>query len=279
MRKIRTLVKFVVFVVFILSYLTSAFAIHLVTRDPKTRRRRFVANTHQFSRLGLFLMFAKIKFKKLSVHTHGHLVVGNHLGFVDILAVAAHIPSVFVTSKEMKETPFLGLLTEMAGCIYVERRDRTNILNERQTITDALHDGFNVVLYAEGASGNGEKVMPFKKTLIMAVAGTKYSILPVCTNFLECEGEPFSHKWRDYLCWYGKQNFVGSLLRTLSLKSFKASVEGLEPVFVAIDEDRAQVAAKVQAMIEAKYIPIPVPHKKEASGEASHSHHKQMSIN
>ena len=70
------------------------------------------------------------------------LVVGNHLGFIDIIAAASIRPNLFVTSQEMRNTPFLGLLTEMGGCIYVNRQSRTNILNELGEMIDYLKAGF-----------------------------------------------------------------------------------------------------------------------------------------
>jgi 1-acyl-sn-glycerol-3-phosphate acyltransferase len=218
---------------------------------------------HFFAKLSLKLLKGRIEVKNRPQKS-GYLVVGNHLGFIDILMIASEIPSVFVTSQEMRETPLLGLLTEMGGCIYVERRERSNILNERSMITNTLHEGFDVVLYAEGTSGNGEKVLPFKRTLMMAVAGTDYNILPVCTNFVKCDDEPFSHKWRDHLCWYGDIPFATSLFKTLSLNSFDASMEFLDEVKVENESQRKEIASKVQALIEEKYIPIPIPAPSEA---------------
>src|SRR5690606_9294588 len=112
------------------------------------------------------------------------LIVSNHMGFIDILLLASQSPVLFVTSNEMRETPFLGLLTEMAGCIYVERRSRTKILDELQNIVKALKDGFRIVLYPEATSTNAEQVLPFKKTLIMAAAYAEIPIQPVVVNFI-----------------------------------------------------------------------------------------------
>ena len=90
----------------------------------------------------------------------------------------------------MKETPFLGLLTEMAGCTYVERRSRDNIKNEIKDIEATLNEGFNVVIFPEGRSTNGEKVHPFKKSLLMACAESDANIMPAVANFRFINGEP-----------------------------------------------------------------------------------------
>jgi 1-acyl-sn-glycerol-3-phosphate acyltransferase len=90
----------------------------------------------------------------------------------------------------MKETPFLGHLAELGGCLYVERRDRSNINNEMLQIREALQQGFNVVLYPEGTSTNGEQVLPFKKTLMTAAAGTSVPIMPMVLNRINANFYP-----------------------------------------------------------------------------------------
>ncbi len=188
------------------------------------------------------------------------LIVSNHMGFIDILLLASQSPVLFVTSNEMRETPFLGLLTEMAGCIYVERRSRTKILDELQNIVRALKEGFAVVLYPEATSTNGEQVLPFKKTLMMAAAHAEVPIQPVVVNFLSVNGEEFTLKWRDHLCWYGDITFITSLWRAFTLKTVHAQVEYLEKIYPKVDDDRSEVAAKAHAMISAKFIPVkPLP--------------------
>lgn len=184
------------------------------------------------------------------------LLVSNHMGFVDILMLGSQFPMLFVTSMEMKETPFLGTLTEMGGCIYVERRSRTKILDEMKSIVESLKMGFRVVLYPEATSTNGEKVLPFKKTLMMAAAHAGVPIQPVVVNFREVNGEEFSLKWRDHLCWYGDIPFITSLWRSLSLKSVKAELEFLEPIMASPDEDRGVIAGKAHAAVAAKFTPV-----------------------
>jgi 1-acyl-sn-glycerol-3-phosphate acyltransferase len=177
----------------------------------------------------------------------------------DILVLAAKFPSLFITSVDMRETPGLGLLTEMGGCLYVERRNRSNIQNELLEIREALQQGFRVVLYPEGTSTNGERVLPFKKTLMTAAAGTGIPIQPMVVNYRRVNGEPMGHKWRDYVCWYGDQTFMPALLRVLSLKSVEVEIEFLPQILVRSEEHRREIAALVQKAIVEKYTKIPLP--------------------
>ncbi len=184
------------------------------------------------------------------------LVVSNHMGFIDILLIGSVFPSVFVTSIEMRNTPFLGLITEMAGCVYVERRNREKISDELNSLISALKNGFKIVLYPEATSTNGEKVLPFKRTLMMAAAHAGVPIQPVVVNFREVNGEKFSTKWRDHLCWYGDMPFAVSLWNSLTLKSVKAEIEFLDQIHSTLDDDRGVVADKAHELISKKFVPV-----------------------
>lgn len=188
------------------------------------------------------------------------LLVGNHLGMLDILVLAAHHPSLFITSVDMRETPGLGFLTEMGGCLYVERRNRQNIMTEIGEIRSALQQQFSVVLYPEGTSTNGEKVLPFKKSLLTSAAGTGIPILPVVINYRKVNGEPMAHKWRDHVFWYGDQTFVPALMRIFSVHSVEVELEFCEEVDVHSEDERRHVASHLHQVISSKFTPIPMPY-------------------
>lgn len=178
------------------------------------------------------------------------------MGFVDILLMGSIFPLLFVTSNEMRETPFLGLLTEMGGCMYVERRSRTKILDEMKSIVTALQNGFRIVLYPEATSTNGEQVLPFKRTLMMAASHAGVPIQPAVVNFRKVNGEDFSLKWRDHLCWYGDITFATSLWKALTLKSLHAEIEFLEQIHTTPEDDRGLIADKAHSLISEKFVPV-----------------------
>ncbi|HRO65987.1 MAG TPA: lysophospholipid acyltransferase family protein [Pseudobdellovibrionaceae bacterium] len=235
----------------------SGFCIHLITRDLERRKRRFSAHATFWCRFCCRIFRIKVLVKNRPQGDRPGLVVGNHLGFIDLLACASVQPNLFVTSREMRETPVLGLITEMAGCIYVERRSRANILNELGEMIDYLRKGFRVVLYPEATSTNGEGVLPFKRTLITAAAHAGVPVVPYVFNFREINGEPgFQLKYRDSVCWYGDISFIQAIWNAFSLKSLVCEVEFLSPVYTKTDDDRAVVADAIREMIVAKFNPV-----------------------
>lgn len=262
MKKIKTSFrlawKTVFFVFYVLAYISVCLFWRVWTRDQIQRRHLYNKTVQFFCRLGLALMKLRVNAINPPSPESPYLLVSNHLGILDILILSSIKPTLFVTSVEMKNTPFLGLLTDMAGCLYVERRSRSQILQELSEIRQALKDGLSVALYPEGTSSNGERVLPFKKTLLTAAAGTGVPIKPVIVNFRKVNGEPMSDRWRDYVCWYGDLTFTGFLFRVFSLESVDVDLEFAHEVMVHSEEQRKEIAHHLQTVIESKYTPIPL---------------------
>ncbi|MFS4459283.1 lysophospholipid acyltransferase family protein [Bdellovibrio sp. HCB2-146] len=253
---LRGVIRLFIFIAIVLFFLAWSFVCHLIYRDETTRHRKFSENTTRVC--GWIIRAFDIRLKVVNRPTQFTpcLLVSNHMGFLDILCLASVNPMLFVTSHEMRETPFLGLLTEMGGCLYVERRSRTKILDEMKNIVKAMQNGLRVVLYPEATSTNGEQVLPFKRTLMMAAAHAGVPIQPVVFNYRSINGEEFSLKWRDHVCWYGDIPFATSMWKALTLKYIDAEIEFLEPMMVDKDEDRGLVADRAHAAIAAKFVPV-----------------------
>ncbi len=256
MNPFRGIFKALALIGLLLTYFAGTFSVHFVTRDPHKRRKRFIKIVRWTSALGLRVLGVRVTLINRPQRDRRFLLVGNHLGFLDIMITARAVPALFVTSNEMKEMPVLGLLTEMAGCLYVERRSRDNIPNEIKNITSALNDGFNVVLYPEGTSSDGQAVLPFKKSMLTAAGQSEANILPMCLNYVRVNGAPMSDKYRDHIFWYGDLGFLECAWRLVQLKSVEAELIFLEEVVVSPETDRRDIAANAQAQIEKCYRPI-----------------------
>jgi 1-acyl-sn-glycerol-3-phosphate acyltransferase len=254
---LRGILKIGAFAVAAVLYLAISFVGQLFIRDPKARRHFFTDLVSIFCRWGIWLMNIEVKVKNLPPRERNFLFVGNHLGILDIVVLASVHPTLFITSVEMRETPGLGLLCEMGGCLFVERRSRSNIQKEIEQIREALRQGLCVTLYPEGTSSNGERLLPFKKSLLTAAAGIDVPIRPLVINYRSVNGEPMSDKWRDFVCWYGDQTFPPALWRMMTMRSCVAELEFLEEVHVRSHEERREVAALLQARISEKFTPIP----------------------
>jgi 1-acyl-sn-glycerol-3-phosphate acyltransferase len=89
------------------------------------------------------------------------LVVSNHLSYLDVLAYASLSPCVFVAKQEVRGWTVFGRFATMAGTIYVNRRRGAANDNAVALMEEALVAGVAVVLFPEGTSSDGDRVLRF----------------------------------------------------------------------------------------------------------------------
>ncbi len=192
------------------------------------------------------------------------LVASNHLSYLDVLALYAVQPTIFITSQEVRETPFLGWLCLAAGCFFVERRSKDKIRGEQEPITNLLAAGVPVALFPEGTSSNGASVLPFKSTFFEPAVQSRANVLPVCLNYLSIGGEPLSHLNRDRLCWYGDMDFLPHFLGFLGSRSMEIEVKLLTLLPAESGWDRKQLSANALSQILGQYRPLSESGTREA---------------
>lgn len=159
-----------------------------------------------------------------------YFIVSNHLSYIDILLISSVLPTSFVTSVEMKNTPFLGQIIQLAGCLFVERRNKKNIMNEIGDIENALNKGLNVTVFPEATSTNGEQVLKFKRSLFQSAVNTQVDVLPLTINYKEINKHKVSLKNRDILCWYGDMEFAPHLWNLCKQRTIQVELLANETV-------------------------------------------------
>ncbi len=266
---VRAAYRLIFFVFIILGYFLTAAFHYYTEKSSVEKRKKLVKNANFYSKFMLKAFNVELICKENIPEDENSLVVGNHMGFIDIVCLQALRGGVFITSLEMKNTPVLGLITDLGGCAYVDRRNRMNIHEELKGITEVLKQGFRIVLYAESVSSNGEKVLPFKKTLLMAAGLANRPIRPYVFNFRKVNQGPVFFSQRDNLCWYGDQTFFPAIWKSLQLDSVTCEIEFLPLVYPKPEDDRTKVANHLHAIISEKFVPFYPSMNKEPVDEAS----------
>ena len=262
----RALIKLVLFISIISTYFVCAIIKYFSHIDAVKRRRSLLKNSKFFCSLLVKVYNIKLNVVHPLDEKAKGLIVGNHMGFIDVVCMNAISDCVFITSVEMKKTPFLGQITKLAGCGYVNRKNRMHINKELEEMASIMKQGFRVVLYPESVASDGEQVLPFKKTLIMSARVAGEPIYPYVFNFRKVNNREVRFSDRDSLCWYGDQGFISSLWRSLQLKSIDCEIKFLEPMKVAHDDERDLVAYQLHQRIEAQFIPFKKGMNQEVDG-------------
>jgi 1-acyl-sn-glycerol-3-phosphate acyltransferase len=135
-----------------------------------------------------------------------------------------------VTSTDVRDTPFLGQICKLAGCLFVDRKNRKHLKDEIQELRDALNSGLNVTVFPEATSTNGDEVLRFRRPLFESSIATGKAILPLTINYLSISGQKLSTRNRDKVCWYGDMNFFPHFLALLNEKEINVEVIFSEPI-------------------------------------------------
>jgi 1-acyl-sn-glycerol-3-phosphate acyltransferase len=185
-----------------------------------------------------------------------YLIVSNHLSYLDILIISSNFPSCFVTSVEMKNTPFLGQVCLLGGCLFVERRKKFGITNEVNELSNALVKGLNVAIFPEAKSTNGEIVLRFKRPLFQAAINAKTKVLPICINYRTLDGEKINLRNRDKIFWYGEMPFLGHVLTLFSHRGIVAELNVMASLNPTDFLDKNALSDEAYSLVNSAYNPI-----------------------
>jgi 1-acyl-sn-glycerol-3-phosphate acyltransferase len=258
LRALLALVRVLIVGFSIVVFLGHMALVRLLVRKPWERVRWSNRILGIYSHFGLWVL--RLKVNVLGAENlqglRGGLMVGNHLGYMDVLAISSVRPSCFVTSQEIRETPGLGIICQMAGCLFVERRNKLNIHNEVSELRDALQVGLSVVIFPEATSTNGEQIKKFKRPLFVSAIDSGAAVAPFCMNYRRVGGQPISVNNRDNIMWYGDMDFMPHLWALATCGGVELDLHFLPPIHTDLSMTATGLSEQTQAVIETIFIPI-----------------------
>jgi 1-acyl-sn-glycerol-3-phosphate acyltransferase len=223
-------------------YTTESLLIGLSTRNIWKKRKWRAQTIARWCRRTNRLLGIEVSVDRDIDKNINYLIVSNHMSYIDILVLSSVMPSNFVTSIEIRNTPVLGQLCELGGSLYVERRNKSNLEKEIEDLTNGLKEGLNIFIFPEGTSTNGEEILRFRRPLYNSAIFAHKPVLPVTLNYTKIDGEPFSKSNRDKVCWYGDMSFLPHLWELAGCKKVEAHIVPHMPIELAGSEDPTTLA-------------------------------------
>ena len=129
-----------------------------------------------------------MKFETTGIAPRTSLVVANHLSYLDIIALSATTPSLFVAKSDVSHWPVFGAFARMAGTIFIDCARRLNVARTAAELKEAHDTGLPVVVFPEGTSSDGQDVLPFKSSLLQPACEGAIPIMPVAIDYTVAEG-------------------------------------------------------------------------------------------
>lgn len=255
---IRHAYKTLAFLVLLGLYLLSSKLLAAFSSNEERERCHLIFNTSRFCRILLHLLETTVSVKvqgEMPAAGKSCLILANHLSYIDVAAISAVLPAVFVTSYEIKDLPVEGLLARCAGSVFVDRRGTTTLRNDLRVLAGLLKQNFTVVLFPEATSSSGDGVLPFKSALLNAALETGSNIVPVCINYRSLDGNKITTLNRDNIFYYGDMKFLHHFLGLLKLHAVDMELIFLESVPADIPE-RKSAARLAYECVSKAYVGI-----------------------
>lgn len=249
------ILKFFLFVLTITFFFLTTLPIYFfLFVSPHRARKTLILEVSFYSKIMLRILGINVSFKGGEFPEENCLIVSNHLSYLDVIVLASKIPTAFVTSKEIKKTPFLGEIVKLAGCLFVDRKNRSNLKEEISELKEGLLNGLNVTVFPEATSTNGDEVLRFRRPLFEAAKESNKNILPLTINYKTISHKEVSSENRDIVCWYGLMDFLPHFLKLLEEK--EVSVEVSVGELISPYGDSLELAKKSHEIISLSFISL-----------------------
>lgn len=204
------------------------------------------------------------------------LFVANHTSYLDITIFGGLIEGCFVAKSEVARWPLFGWLARLQRSVFVDRRARST-QSQRDALRRRLDVGDSLILFPEGTSNDGMRVLPFKSALLSAAdharEGVPVPVQPVSIAYVRLDGIPLGRFYRPFLAWYGDMAMAPHLWAMLGLGTVTVIVQFHPAVSLAefgsrkalADHCRHVIAAGVAAALAGRQTLQPAAAPAEAS--------------
>jgi 1-acyl-sn-glycerol-3-phosphate acyltransferase len=171
------------------------------------------------------------------------LLLANHTSWLDIPVLASVAPVSFIAKSEVADWPVVGFLAKAQRSVFVDRKRRHATGAHADEVAGRLSRGDIMVLFAEGTSSDGNKVLPFRSALVgaaqRAIEGDgAATIQPVAIAYQKMLGLPLGRQHRPLVAWYGGTDLLPHLKRVLSEGGIDVHVVFGPPRRLAANDDR-----------------------------------------
>jgi len=200
-----------------------------------------------FFRLGNGIIGIKLEVYGTPAKDHPVLHVANHISWLDIFTLGGVLRSSFVARADLAEWRLFGWLAKLRRTIFIDRENRARSSAHLEQMTERLAQGDSLILFPEGTSSDGGRVLPFKSSLF-AVAerwnGPRpLTVQPISIAYTRINNMPLCRHFRPYVGWYGDMELGPHLWEFLTMGRLTAVITFHEPVTLETVSGRKEMSA------------------------------------
>ena len=187
----------------------------------------------------------------------GALIVANHVSWLDINVIGAERELAFVAKSEVGEWPVVSFLADLQRTVYIDRQRRGATAGVAAAMGARIAAGEEVVLFAEGTTGDGTRILPFRSSLLgaahqaMGDAVPDVTVYPLTITYTGWQGLPGGRIERAALAWYGDTELWPHLKLVLNCGAIDAELVWGEPIVMGRAMSRKEATRRVETTVRA----------------------------
>jgi 1-acyl-sn-glycerol-3-phosphate acyltransferase len=204
-------------------------------------------------------------FLGIRVHAHGAIeanrplmLAANHASWKDILVLGSLADVVFIAKTEVASWPVFGFLAKLQKTIFVVREEKRRTGDQVNEIASRMADGEIVVLFPEGTTSDGNRILGIKSSLFGAAAaalptdesGAVY-VQPVAIAYTRVQGLPMGRYHRPIAGWPGDTGLMEHLIGVLRAGALDVDVTFGETIDFRKGDSRKSLAARTEEQLRA----------------------------
>jgi len=152
-------------------------------------------------------------------------------------------------------------MSRLQRTIFVDRTKRSEAAKGADEIRKRLKAGDTLVLFPEGTTSDGNRILPFKSALMGSVEseiGTDAQgqveyvpVQPVSISYIGFYGMPLGRENRPFYAWYGDMELSSHVWEAFKTGPLDVVVEFHEPLRVSPAFGRKQLALQAETLVRA----------------------------
>ncbi len=156
----------------------------------------------------------------------------------------------------MKSWPVFGQLARLQRTIFVEREQRRKTGIQASEIAERMNDGDVIVLFAEGTTSDGNKLLPFNSSLIGAAQKaldnsdkTSVAIQPIAIAYTRMHGVALGRYFRPEAAWPGDVSLGGHITNIVKQGALDVELHFGEPIPFDATSNRKLITKQVENQV------------------------------
>lgn len=217
---------------------------------PGRARIRFARIYH---RVLCWLMAIDVRAIGTQAESPGRPVVfvSNHASWLDIPVLGSRLEACFIAKAEVGSWPVIRTVAKLGRTVFVSRK-RGDTRSERDEMRARLTAGDSLILFPEGTTSDGGRVLPFRSAFFSIAEGENPPLVqPVSIVFDQLSGLPVGRRWRPLHAWYGDMDIGTHTWRYLQHHRSRVTVVLHPPLDPRDFRDRKALASAAFAAVDA----------------------------